>query len=62
MKKSMRRFHEGIKKKIHSQRWARLEKEGITRPKDSEENARRLRAAHGQENVADLKLIEESRK
>ena len=62
MKKSMRKFHEGTKKKIHSQKWARMEKEGITRPKDPEENARRLRAAHGKENVADIKLMEKDKK
>ncbi len=34
------------KKKIMDKKWARLEKEGITRPKTSAENLKRIREAH----------------
>ncbi len=35
------------KKRIMDKKWARLEKEGIKRPKNSVENRKRIREAHG---------------
>lgn len=35
-----------LKQKIVAQRWRRMEKEGMRRPKDKAEEKRRLREAH----------------
>lgn len=34
------------KKKVMDKKWARMEKAGLTRPKNPEENQRRIREAH----------------
>jgi hypothetical protein len=39
---------EATKKRIMDTKWRSLEKRGFTRPKTSEENKQRIRAAHGQ--------------
>ena len=39
---------EATKKRIMKTKWKSLEKRGLTRPKTSEENRQRIRAAHGQ--------------
>ena len=36
-----------IKKKIMDKKWKNMEKRGMTRPENPEENQRRIREAHG---------------
>lgn len=38
---------EATKKRIMDRKWARLERDGIKRPKTPEENRQRIREAHG---------------
>ena len=39
-------MNDKVKKKILNKKWENLEKLGLKRPKDSEENRRRIKEAH----------------